>query len=145
MKYTFVFLLFLMSFGKAISQVQVGIYHSDLVGQIGIGSDFEKKFFGELRFLATDRLELDFGVEAIGQYNFYRSEWYNLHGGLMLGLSGFISESSGASIGLPFGATVKPISSFRRLGILMEATPYIIGERSFLRANLGLRLRLGGD
>lgn len=139
MKYTFVFLLFLLSFGKTFSQVQVGVYHSGISAQVGVGTNIEKKFFGELRFWAPDRLNLDLGIEAVGQYNFYRSEWYNLHGGLMLG---YFRDGA---IGLPVGATIKPISSFQRFGILMEATPYILGGDLFLRANLGLRLRLGGD
>lgn len=139
MKYILILLFILVSFVHAFSQVQVGVYHSDLIAQIGVGTSIEKKFFGELRFLATDRLELDFGAEAIGQYNFYRSEWYNIHGGLMVGHYG-----EGA-IGLPIGTTIKPILSFRRLGILMEATPYVLSSDFFLRGNLGLRMRLGGD
>ncbi|TNF39439.1 MAG: hypothetical protein EP311_10785 [Cytophagales bacterium] len=139
MKHTFVLLLFLLSFGKAFSQVQVGVYHSGISSQIGVGTNIEKKFFGELRLWAPDRLDIDLGIEAIGQYNFYRSEWYNLHGGLMIGYYG------DGAIGLPVGATIKPISSFQRFGLLMEATPYILGGELFLRANLGLRLRLGGD
>jgi hypothetical protein len=145
MKYLFIYAFFLLSFGKVFSQVQVGIYHSGTSAQIGVGTDIEKKFFGELRFLAPDRLELDLGVEAIGQYNFYRSEWYNLHGGVMLGFFGNFRIGPEASIGLPFGTTIKPISSFKRLGILMEATPYLLGDQVFLRGNLGLRMRLGGD
>ncbi|GMQ28979.1 hypothetical protein [Algoriphagus confluentis] len=139
MKHTLVILLFLLPFGMAFSQVQVGVYHSGISAQVGVGTNIEKKFFGELRFWAPDRLDLDFGVEALGQYNFYRSEWYNFHGGLMIGYYG------DGAIGLPIGATIKPISSFQRLGLLMEATPYILGGNFFLRGNLGLRMRLGGD
>lgn len=139
MKRTLIILFVFLGFGQAFSQVQVGIYHSGNNSQIGVGTDIERKFFGELRFLATDRLELDFGVEGIGQYNFYRSEFYNIHGGLMLGYFGDLA------IGLPMGTTIKPISSFQRLGILMEATPYILGSHFFLRGNLGLRMRIGGD
>lgn len=145
MKHILIFAFAFLCFSRAFSQVQVGIYHSGLSAQIGVGTDIEKKFFGELRFLAPDRLELDLGIEAIGQYNFYRSEWYNLHGGVMLGFFGDFGIGPEASIGLPFGTTIKPISTFRRLGILMEATPYLLGDQVFLRGNLGLRMRLGGD
>ncbi|TDQ17216.1 hypothetical protein DFQ04_1868 [Algoriphagus boseongensis] len=139
MRYILILFFGLVSFGQAFSQVQVGVYHSGLSSQVGVGTNIEKKFFGEIRFLATDRLELDFGAEAIGQYNFYQSEWYNLHGGLMIGYYG------DGAVGLPFGATIKPISAFQRLGILMEATPYILSDQFFLRGNIGLRMRLGGD
>lgn len=139
MKRAVLILIVFLAFGQAFSQVQVGVYHSGIGAQIGVGTNIEKKFFGELRLLAPDRLELDLGVEAIGQYNFYRSEWYNLHGGLMVGYYG------AEAIGLPVGATIKPVSSFRRLGILMEVTPYVLESEFFLRGNLGLRLRLGGE
>ncbi len=139
MKRTLIILFVFLGFGQAFSQVQVGIYRSGITTQIGVGSDIEKKFFGELRFLASDRLELDFGVEGIGQYNFYRSDVYNIHGGLMLGYYNVLA------IGLPIGTTIKPFSTFQRLGILMEATPYILGGQFFLRGNLGLRMRIGGD
>jgi hypothetical protein len=139
MKRAVLILIVFLAFGQAFSQVQVGVYHSGIGAQIGVGTNIEKKFYGELRFLASDRLELDFGAEAIGQYNFHRSEWYNLHGGLMVGYYGL------GVVGLPLGATIKPISAFRRFGILMEATPYVLGGEFFLRGNLGLRLRLGGD
>ena len=139
MKRAVLILIVFLAFSQAFSQVQVGVYHSGIGAQIGVGTNVEKKFFGELRFLASDRLELDFGAEAIGQYNFHRSEWYNLHGGLMVGYYG------AGAIGLPVGATIKPIPSFKRLGILMEVTPYVLASEFFLRGNLGLRLRLGGD
>ncbi len=139
MKRTLLIIFLFFGFGKAFSQVQVGVYHSGISAQIGVGTNIEKKFFGELRLLAPDRLDLDLGAEAIGQYNFHRSEWYNIHGGLMVGYYG------DGAIGLPFGTTIKPISSFRRLGILMEATPYVLGGEVFLRGNLGLRVRFGGD
>ncbi|MDX5339972.1 MAG: hypothetical protein LPK25_13155 [Cyclobacteriaceae bacterium] len=139
MKFILILGFILLSWGQVYSQVQVGIYHSGTMAQVGVGSDIEKKFFGELRFLAPDRIELDHGFEAIGQYNFYRSEWYNLHGGLMIGYYG------DGAVGLPVGATIKPVSSFQRFGILMEATPYILSDQFFLRGNLGLRIRLGGD
>ncbi|WP_026950680.1 hypothetical protein [Algoriphagus mannitolivorans] len=145
MRYILILFFILVSFGHAFSQVQVGIYHSGTMAQIGVGTDIEKKFFGELRFLAPDRIELDHGVEVIGQYNFYRTEWYNLHGGLMVGFFGDLSIGPDAAIGLPLGTTIKPISAFQRLGILMEATPYILSDQFFLRGNIGLRMRLGGD
>jgi len=139
MRYFIIFMFVLLSFNRAFSQVQVGIYHSGTTGQVGVGTDLEKKFFGELRFMASDRLELSFGAEGVGQYNFYRSESYNIHGGLMLGYYGDVA------LGLPVGITIKPFSTFQRLGVLMEATPYLLGSQGFLRGNLGLRMRIGGD
>lgn len=132
-----VFALVLFIFFPLISQAQVhvGIYHSGITGQIGVGTNNEKKFFGELRLFAPDRLELDLGLEVMGSYNFSTSEVLNIHGGLMLGYYG------AAAIGLPFGITVKPFRELRNLGILLEATPNILGSELYLRSNLGLRYR----
>jgi hypothetical protein len=117
------------------AQVHVGIYHSGITSQIGVGTNNEKKFFGELRLFAPDRLELDLGLEVIGSYNFSTSEVLNIHGGLMLGYYGV------AAIGLPVGITVKPFRELRNLGILLEATPNILESALYLRSNLGLRYR----
>lgn len=126
----FIFLPFMIQ-----AQVHVGVYHSGITSQIGVGTNNEKKFFGELRILAPDRLELDLGLEVIGSYNFSTSDVLNIHGGLMLGYY------RTAAIGLPIGITIKPFPELRNLGILLEATPNIIGGDFYLRSNLGLRYR----
>lgn len=117
------------------AQVHVGIYHSGITGQIGVGTNNEKKIFGELRLFAPDRLELDLGVEVIGNYNFSTSEVLNIHGGLMLGYYNV------AAIGIPVGITIKPFPELRNLGILLEATPNVLGGDLYLRSNLGVRYR----
>jgi xanthine/uracil/vitamin C permease (AzgA family) len=117
------------------AQVHVGIYHSATTGQIGVGTNNEKKIFGELRLFATDRLNLDFGLEVIGNYNFSTSETLNIHGGLMLGYYGV------EAVGIPLGITIKPFQELRNFGILLEATPYVLGGSFYFRSNLGLRYR----
>lgn len=131
----FVLVLFIFSPLFSQAQVHVGIYHSTTTGQIGVGTNNEKKIFGELRLFAPDRLELDLGLEAIGSYNFSTSEVLNIHGGLMVGYYGV------AAIGIPVGITVKPFQELRNFGFLLEATPQVLGGEFFLRSNLGLRYR----
>ncbi|WP_245812644.1 hypothetical protein [Belliella buryatensis] len=114
-----------------------GVYQSGLVGQVGIGTDNEKKYFGEIRFGANDVLETGFGIEGHFNRNIYKSDWFNFHAGAMFG---YVFYSS-ARIGLPIGFTIKPIESHRNFAILMEATPNVFTSDSYvnLRASLGVR------
>jgi hypothetical protein len=48
---------------QAQAQVHVGVYHSGYINQVGVGTDNEKLYFGELRLLATDIIDFPFGVE----------------------------------------------------------------------------------
>jgi hypothetical protein len=120
------------------AQVHVGVYHSGSINQVGIGTDNEKKYFGELRLLATDIIDFPFGVEGLFHRNFRRGDWVNLHAGIMLGI---LENGSNAKVGLPLGLTFKPIAAHRNFAILMEATPFIYPDTGYfaIRSNIGLR------
>jgi hypothetical protein len=121
---------------QAHAQVHVGVYHSGFINQVGVGTDNEKKYFGELRLLATDLIDFPLGVEGMFHKNFKRGEWVNLHAGIMLG----IFEEADARVGIPLGLTFKPIAAHRNFAILMEATPNIYTSGTFaIRSNIGLR------
>lgn len=130
-------MLFFASNQLANAQVHVGVYHSGFINQVGVGTDNEKKFFGELRLLATDLIDFPNGVEGLGHLNLKRSDWVNLHAGVMLG----VFEDATAKVGLPLGLTFKPIQAHRNFTILMEATPNVnFGSGSIaIRSNIGLR------
>ncbi|AWW31083.1 hypothetical protein DN752_13640 [Echinicola strongylocentroti] len=138
------FTLFLVIFSIATvkytsAQVTVGVYSNGILTQLGAGTDPEKEFFGEGRLFAGDVLNPFFGAEAIGQYNFHRSDWYNASAGLMLGYYEF---DDGARIGAPVMLAFKPISNHRAFSIMMEATPLYNGDFG-LRGNFGLRYTIG--
>jgi len=130
--------LYLLNPNLSEAQVHVGVYHSGFINQIGIGTDNEKQYFGELRFLATDLVDFPFGMEAMFHRNFRRGEWLNLHAGIMLGI---FEEGSSARVGVPLGLTFKPIAAHRNFAILMEATPNIYPDSGnfAIRSNIGLR------
>lgn len=125
---------------RKIAPVHAGVYYSGLKGQVAIGTDIEKKYFGELRFGANDILDSPFGIEALIHRNLVRDEWFNFHLGLMVGP---YFRSGDFRIGIPLGFTIKPFENHRRLAFLMEATPNAFvdnfGSYANLRANLGLR------
>ncbi|GGF33487.1 hypothetical protein [Echinicola rosea] len=137
-------ILFLLLFQACITQlanaqVTVGVYSNGILTQLAAGTDPDRKFFGEGRLFAGDYLNRYFGAEAIGQYNFYQSDWYNVSAGLMLGYYEF---DDGARVGAPVLFAFKPISNHRAFAIMMEATPMYNGALG-LRGNFGLRYTIG--
>lgn len=143
----FAFIAFAISYSNSYSQSALrptfaGVYQSGLVGQVGIGTDIEKKHFGELRFGANDVLESRFGIEGHFNRNIHQSDWFNFHTGLMLGYY-FYGE---VRFGIPVGFTIKPIENHRNFAILMEATPNVFTSSMYfnLRANLGVRYTFRG-
>jgi hypothetical protein len=140
----FICTFFFLGKGQAqskLSPVHVGVYHSGITGQIGIGTDLEKRYFGELRLMASDVLDYPFGFEGYLNRNLKKDDWYNFHVGFSLGY--FFNDA--VRMGLPIGLTLKPIQSNRNFGILMEAMPnYFFRSDNFnLRANIGLRYSFG--
>ncbi|MCH7414725.1 hypothetical protein MM213_14590 [Belliella sp. R4-6] len=122
---------------SALRPTFAGVYHSGLKGQVGIGTDIDQKYFGEIRFGANDVLETSFGIEGLFNRNIYKDEWFNFHAGLMLGYY-FYDEFR---IGIPLGFTIKPIENHRNFAVLMEATPNTFGGSRYtnLRASIGVR------
>ncbi|MFD2033279.1 hypothetical protein ACFSKL_00675 [Belliella marina] len=118
-----------------------GVYHSGIVSQVGIGTDFDRKYYGEIRFSAADVLDQQFGIEGQFSRNWVRDDWFNFHTGLMLGY--YFHEY--VRVGVPLGFTIKPIENHRNFAILMEATPNIFVEEGYanLRANIGVRYSFG--
>nr|MBI1231228.1 hypothetical protein [Cytophagales bacterium] len=119
----------------ANAQVSVGIYQSGVFTYAGVGSNPEKRYFGEARLFAGDLLNNFFGIEVLGQRNFKRTDWYNFSAGLMIGYH----EFDEARLGVPALFTIKPIQVNRNLAIILEATPFLSYGSVYLRGNLGIR------
>lgn len=134
-------MLLMFSAFKASAQIHVGIYHEGILNHIGVGTDPEKKMFGEARVLAGGVVNPFLGVEALGHYNFRQTDWYNLHGGLMLGYT----EISDFQAGIPFGLSFKPIASHRQFSLLLEGMPMYESYDFTFRALIGLRYTLNKE
>ncbi len=115
----------------------VGIYHSGLTGQVAIGTDFDNRYFGDIRFGAADLLETRFGIEGSVNRNLFQDEWFNFSAGIMVGY--YFYED--ARLGLPLAFTIKPFENHRSFAFLLEATPNIFADSGYasLRANIGIR------
>ncbi|UCS94863.1 hypothetical protein KZP23_07590 [Echinicola marina] len=135
------FLAVILFFTAHLSKAQVtaGLYTNSIMTYLGVGTDPEKKIFGEARLFAGEFINRFFGAEVIGQYNFIQSDWYNLSGGLMAGYH----EFDDARVGLPVLLAIKPIENHRKLALILEATPLYNGLIAF-RGNFGLRYTIEG-
>lgn len=121
---------------SALRPTYAGIYQSGIIGQVGIGTDLERKYFGEIRFIAADILEAQFGIEGSVNRNLYRDDWFNFHVGIMAGYYSF----GDIRLGVPIGFTIKPIENHRNFAVVMEATPnFFTDGYTNLRGNIGLR------
>lgn len=121
---------------SALRPTYAGIYHSGILGQVGIGTDIDRKYFGELRFTASDILEAQFGIEGSVNRNVYRDDWFNFHVGIMAGYY----FSGNPRFGVPIGFTIKPIENHRNFAVVIEATPnFFTDGYTNLRGNIGLR------
>ena len=115
----------------------VGIYHSGITGQVAIGTDFNNRYFGDIRFGAADLLETRFGIEGSVNWNLFQDDWFNFSVGIMAGYY-FYDD---IRLGLPLAFTIKPFENHRRLAFLLEATPNIFADSGYtsLRGNIGIR------
>lgn len=129
--------LFVMHAFEADAQIHAGIYNEGILNHIGVGTDPEKKIFGEARILAGGVINPFLGLEVLGHYNFRNTDWYNMHAGLMVGLN----EINDGQVGVPLGLSFKPIANHRQFTLLLEGTPMYAYNFTF-RALIGLRYTL---
>ena len=127
---------------EKLSPIYLGVYNSGDVNFISIGSNFEKKYYGELRLTSGNRSNFDFTAEGIFNRNLVQKENINFHIGAMIGFSEHDNRAVG-HFGLPLGLTIKPFPSDRNFAFLIEAMPNTYDYRVNVRGSLGLRYRLG--
>ncbi|EON77959.1 glycyl-tRNA synthetase [Lunatimonas lonarensis] len=119
----------------AKAQVSVGVYKSSVFTHLGVGTDPEKKYFGEVRLFAGDWLNNYFGAEVLGQRNFSQTEWYNFSAGLMVGYH----EFNEGMVGIPAFFSIKPLQANTNLSLVLEATPFVAYSSVHLRGSIGVR------
>ncbi len=131
--------LVLLSFGLLCltvfttnAQISAGVYRLSSQTFAAIGSDPDRKAFGEAR-VSTGRTV---GIEGTFGYNFVQSDEVNFYSGFHVGTEG---GNNGFYLGVPLGVLVKPFAS-KNFGFLMEASPiFPDGPSNYFRAGLGLK------
>ncbi|WP_229239763.1 outer membrane insertion C- signal [Echinicola soli] len=129
-----VFLLLQHEESKA--QVSVGIYQQNFGTYLAIGSDPDKKMFGEGRLEGGNEVD----IEGTFGYNFIQKEEVNFYSGVHAGIIN-VGEGSSGYFGIPLGVLVKPFPATRNFGFLLETSPLFIpnADTAYLRAGIGLK------
>lgn len=128
-----------ISISKA--QVAVGINFQSSDTFVTVGTDPDKEFFGEARL----GLGHEIGLELMGGYNFVRKTEVNGYVGAGLGLLGdhhhpHHEDHNDIYLAIPVGVLIKPFSSTRNLGFLVEAAPVFANHsHSYLRGGVGVK------
>ncbi|MBS9523661.1 outer membrane insertion C- signal [Litoribacter alkaliphilus] len=136
MKYTILTIAFcLIAIVESQAQISAGVYRFSSNTFAAIGSDPDRKVFGEARIATGSRI----GLEGTLGYNFVQREEVNFYSGFHLGVKN--SNRDDFYLGVPFGLLLKPFSEARNFGFLLEASPILrtdSGSGSF-RAGIGIK------
>lgn len=127
-------LLFVLLTIKSFGQFSASYYTSKQYSKIGIGFDFSKKTWGELRMYGS-RPYSNARPEVVVYYNFINTEKYNIYSGL----GG--SPSLQYSIMIPVGFKINTSKILENTGFHIEIEPTYDGvrEQSFLYTVIGFR------
>ena len=135
------FILFgTISIAKAQVSVGMNFQTSDIF--LTVGTDADKEFFGEARL----GIKNDLGLELMGAYNFVRKSEVNAYVGAGLGLFGDDhhghkhDDHDDIYFAIPIGILIKPFTSTKNLGIVVEAAPVFSGhDHNYFRGGLGIK------
>ncbi|WP_186757376.1 outer membrane insertion C- signal [Echinicola salinicaeni] len=127
---------------KSIAQISAGIYQLSSNTYLAVGSDPDKKMFGEARLGVGHDLD----IEGTFGYNFVQKQEVNFYSGFHLGVDGHHYHDDHHHghnhfyLGIPLGVLIKPFPSVRNFGFLLEASP-IFGNHleNYLRGGIGLK------
>jgi hypothetical protein len=129
-----------LSTAKAQVSVGMNFQTSDIFLTVGTNPDNE--FFGEAR-LGIDH---ELGLELMGAYNFVRKSEVNAYVGAGLGLFGdhhhkhHHEDHDDLYFAVPIGIFIKPFTSTKNLGLLVEAAPVFSGhDHNYFRGGVGIK------
>ena len=131
-----VILSFLFSFNEVQSQISAAIYGNSSDTKIGLGYDFNEKFWSELRLYSGTSIEHT-TAELVLNYNVIRAVKYKAYfgGGIIANrLNGLIT---------PVGVRFAPLENFSNFSIQLELQPMyeIDYDNIFLSAFAGIRYK----
>jgi len=132
--FLFVFLC-LISF-KGFSQLSIS-YYSSALSKIGLGYNFNDRFWSELRLYSNTSIS-DITPEVVICYNIVKKERHNIY----LGLGGNVNYFTGFV--LPVGVQFTPIEKFDRFSLHIELQPTLdIESDLIIQSSWGLRYKFG--
>jgi hypothetical protein len=121
---------------KGFSQLSISYYSSSL-SKIGLGYNFNDKFWSELRLYSNTTVD-DITPELVVCYNIVKKENHNVY----IGLGGNVNYFTGFV--LPVGVQFTPIEKFDRFSLHIELQPTLdIESDLIIQSSWGFRYKFG--
>jgi hypothetical protein len=136
MKILFLFIFLSFFSYKGFSQLSIS-YYSSTLSKIGLGYNFNDRFWSELRLYSNTSIS-DITPEVVICYNIVKKERHNIY----LGIGGNVNYFSGFV--LPVGVQFTPIEKFDRFSLHIELQPTLdIESDLIIQSSWGLRYKFG--
>jgi len=136
MKILFLFIFLSFNSYKGFSQLSIS-YYSSTLSKIGLGYNFNDRFWSELRLYSNTSIS-DITPEVVICYNIVKKERHNIY----LGLGGNVNYFTGFV--LPVGVQFTPIEKFDRFSLHIELQPTLdIESDLIIQSSWGLRYKFG--
>jgi hypothetical protein len=136
MKILFLFIFLSFISYKGFSQLSIS-YYSSTLSKIGLGYNFNDRFWSELRLYSNTSIS-DITPEVVICYNIVKKERHNIY----LGLGGNVNYFTGFV--LPVGVQFTPIEKFDRFSLHIELQPTLdIESDLIIQSSWGLRYKFG--
>ncbi|MBN2215021.1 MAG: hypothetical protein JW723_12335 [Bacteroidales bacterium] len=121
---------------KGFSQLSISYYSSSL-SKIGLGYNFNDRFWSELRLYSNTTVD-DITPELVICYNIVKKERHNIY----FGLGGNVNYFTGFV--LPVGVQFTPFEKFDRFSLHIELQPTLdIESDLIIQSSWGLRYTFG--
>ncbi|KAF5052407.1 hypothetical protein DSECCO2_409140 [anaerobic digester metagenome] len=121
---------------SGFSQMSVSYYSSSL-SKIGVGYDFNEKFWGELRLYSNTEID-DITPELVFCYNFINKEKHKTY----VGFGGNVNYFTG--LVLPIGLQFTPCEKLNGFSLHIELQPTLDFDNDLiLQSSWGLRYKFG--
>jgi hypothetical protein len=135
-KILFLFIFFSLISFNGFSQLSIS-YYSSTLSKIGLGYNFNDRFWSELRLYSNTSIS-DITPEVVICYNIVKKERHNIY----LGLGGNVNYFTGFV--LPVGVQFTPIEKFERFSLHIELQPTLdIESDLIIQSSWGLRYKFG--
>lgn len=134
-KILFLFIFLSLISYKGFSQLSIS-YYSSTLSKIGLGYNFTKRFWSELRLYSNTSIS-DTTPEVVICYNIAKKERHNIY----LGIGANVNYFTGFV--LPVGVQFTPIEKFDRFSLHIELQPTLDMENLIIQSSWGLRYKFG--
>ena len=136
MKILFLFIFLSFNSYEGFSQLSIS-YYSSTLSKIGLGYNFNERFWSELRLYSNTSIS-DLTPEVVICYNIVKKERHNIY----LGLGGNVNYFTGFV--LPVGVQFTPIEKFDRFSLHIELQPTLdLNSDLIIQSSWGLRYKFG--